>query len=111
MIGGLCNQDMNLIVDIIHTYPQVVEARLFGSRAKGNYKSGSDIDVVLFLETEQSNSRTKVVNELHDHLEEALPLPYFFDIVDYDSINNDALKEHVDRVGVVIYKKDDGSRA
>jgi predicted nucleotidyltransferase len=105
MTGGLSDQDVNSIVSMIYAYPDVVEARVFGSRAMGNYKAGSDIDIALFLETKEQQHRMKIVNELHDRLEEELVLPYFFDLLDYDSIENEALKEHIDRVGTVIYRK------
>ena len=105
MTGGLRDQDVNSIVSMIHAYPDVVEAKVFGSRAMGNYKPGSDIDIALFLEANELQHRMKIVNELHDRLEEELVLPYFFDLLDYDTIVNEALKEHIDRVGTVIYRK------
>jgi uncharacterized protein len=46
------------------------------------------------------------VSTLHASLEEEGPLPYFFDIVDYTHLNHSELKEHIDRVGKVIYRKD-----
>ena len=85
-------------------YPDIAEARLFGSRAKGNYKVGSDIDIAVRFRRKDSVRRATLLNELHDRLEEELPLPYFFDLVDYNAINNSALKEHIDRVGIIMFK-------
>ena len=107
MTGGLSDHDIHSIVCMINTFPEVLEAKIFGSRAKGDFKAGSDIDIALFLGEGELQNRTKMVNELHDRLEEELALPYFFDLVDYESIINEALKEHINRVGIIIYKKHD----
>lgn len=75
------------------------EAILFGSRAKGNYKPGFDIDLAV-----KGVVSKDVLSRLLTAFEETV-LPYFVDIVVYDNIKNEALREHIDRVGVGIYKK------
>lgn len=71
---------------------------LFGSRAKGNAQPGSDIDLALKgpAVTEQTVLRLRVA--LDD-----LPLPFFFDVVHYETLQNPDLIDHIDRVGRVIY--------
>ena len=72
---------------------------LFGSRAKGNYKPGSDID----LAVKGDRVSPRIVAQLADCLNEETPLPYFFDVVHYETLDNQALVDHIDRVGIVIY--------
>ncbi len=81
-------------------YPAVKEAILFGSRAMGREKIGSDIDIALKGENLES-----LVYEVSGQLNEETPLPYFFDILDFTSITNEDLIEHINRVGKVIYTK------
>jgi len=70
---------------------------VFGSRAKGNWRENSDIDIAVFGEGVNVGSLVAQLDEL--------PMPYKFDIVDYNSINSCALREHIDRVGIEIYTK------
>lgn len=44
---GLTDKDLKEITGILARFPQIKEALIFGSRALGNYKKGSDIDLVL----------------------------------------------------------------
>ena len=67
----------------------------------GNYKNGSDVDIAIFGE----NISNKVIFKLNDYLNEVYPLPYFFDIIQYDKISNENLINHIDREGKVIYTR------
>lgn len=60
------------------------------------------IDVDLALIGEKVDR--KVVRRLSDDLNEEYPLPYFFDIVNYNDISNEELKKHIESVGKLIYK-------
>lgn len=75
-------------------------AVIYGSRAKGNYRPGSDIDLALqgaeLTEAEQ--------HALANRLEELL-LPYTIDLCRVEAIDNPALLEHIQRVGIQIYRK------
>jgi type I restriction enzyme S subunit len=72
---------------------------LFGSRAKGNYKPGSDIDIALWGD----ELNAKDILSLHVSWNE-LELPYKLDLLNYTAIKEPALKEHIDRVGIELYK-------
>ncbi|NMF86509.1 nucleotidyltransferase domain-containing protein [Nodosilinea sp. P-1105] len=96
---GLLDSDLQHIADAIQTFDQIAEVVLFGSRAKGNYKPGSDVD--LAIKGDRVTPRT--VAALADCLNEEKPLPYFFDMVHYDSLDCAQLKDHIDRVGIVIF--------
>ncbi len=100
---GLEEKVFDSITSIFAQFNSIKKVLLYGSRAKGNYRNGSDIDITLFGSgLTLSNS----VYLLMDKLDE-LYLPYSFDISIYEQIDNTALKEHIDRVGQVIYEKKD----
>src|SRR3989339_480204 len=74
---------------------------LFGSRSRGNFKPGSDVDLALFVE----GDGFRAVSSLKNRLEQGTGMPYFFDIVDYGTLSDPNLKEEIDRGGKVIYEK------
>lgn len=98
---GLKTQDIEFIMKTISEFPEIEKAVIFGSRAKGNYKPGSDIDIAVYGE----NVSFSTISKLHAILEEESPMPYFIDIFDYTHSDSSDLKGHVDRVGITIYQK------
>jgi predicted nucleotidyltransferase len=101
---GLLPADIAVIGSALQAWPQVIKAIIFGSRAKGNYKPGSDVDIAIVgADIDQS-----LVAALSFSLNEETFLPYLFDIVHYDTIEEITLKEHIDRVGQVIFQREDG---
>ncbi|NLZ54891.1 MAG: nucleotidyltransferase domain-containing protein [Thermoanaerobacteraceae bacterium] len=97
---GLKKSDIDYIIGVIKKFPEIEKAVIFGSRAKGNYKVGSDVDIAIYGE----NITFDTISALHFMLEEQGPLPYFFDIIDYTHLKHEELKEHIDRVGKVIFE-------
>lgn len=92
---GLHDSDIDLIKSTIRKHPSVTQIILYGSRAKGTYKPGSDIDLTL-----KGNVDLDTVSKIHYELNELSSLPYFFDISAYQLLDNPSLIEHIDRVGV-----------
>jgi predicted nucleotidyltransferase len=97
LIPGISEQIVNEIRGVLVNHPNVVRARIFGSRAKGVYRSNSDIDIAV-----DGNVTPLEASIIKGDLEE-LSCPVFFDVVSYQSISNADLREHIDRVGVVMY--------
>ena len=97
---GLKKRDIDHLLNAFERFPEIQQVLVFGSRAKGNSKAGSDVD--LALKGEDITDET--ISRLRAALDE-LPLPYFFDIVDYATIQNKDLIGHIDRVGEIIYQK------
>lgn len=98
---GLTEKDLMYILDGIRKYSEINKAIIFGSRAIGNYKKGSDIDLAI-----TGDKITKdILNELDDYLNEACPIPYFFDLLHYESLSNENLKKHIDEYGKIIYEQ------
>ena len=94
MTFGLKQGYLFKISDVIKSNKKIRRVLIFGSRAKGNYKEGSDIDICL----EADDLSVSELNNIRFKLDELL-LPYKIDIIDMNYITNDELKEHVLRVG------------
>ncbi len=97
---GLRQTDVEKIRKTLIKYQEIEKAIVYGSRAKGNYKNNSDIDLTLV--GEKLNS--KIMNNLEWQIDDLL-LPYTFDISIMTQISNPDLVEHINRVGKVIYEK------
>jgi len=97
---GLSERTLNTLNSIFKRYPGIKEAVLYGSRAKGNYRNGSDID--LSLKTSDEFTHRNLLR-LMDDLEDS-DMPYFVDVSIYRELSNPDLKAHIDRVGKILYK-------
>ena len=97
---GLKEKIIDQINYIFAKYMEVEQVILYGSRAIGNFKNGSDIDLVLKGEALNPSVTSKISNDLDDLL-----IPYSFDISIFNEISNPDLIEHINRVGIVFYKK------
>lgn len=95
---GLTAEVTEKIRNVLSHHQEVQSAILYGSRAKGNYKRGSDIDLTLIGEKINLSKLAKISDELDD-----LYLPYTFDFSIYDQIENTQLLDHIKRVGTVFY--------
>ena len=80
-------------------HPEIEQIILFGSRALGNAKRGSDVDLAV-AGTQVTQS---LVDKLHATLEEDTLFPYFFDVVHLNTVQNPALREQIKIHGHVIY--------
>jgi predicted nucleotidyltransferase len=92
---------MDYIINTISYYPEVEKVLIFGSRAIGNYKKGSDVDIALM--GDKVNFST--ISMIKEELQEESPMPYLFDIVDFTHSSSDALKEHIAQYGIEIYSR------
>jgi predicted nucleotidyltransferase len=96
---GLPDGAVKKINNVLAKYSTVEKAVLYGSRVKGTYKNGSDIDLTLFGQI-TFQELLRIETELDDLL-----LPWLFDLSIYDHIDNPALIEHIDRVGLIFFSK------
>jgi len=97
---GLDDKTLASIDAVLQRFPSIDQAILYGSRAKGNYRPGSDIDLTLL----GNNLPIQLLYELHEALDEAL-LPYSFDLSLFSQLDSPELIEHIQRVGVVFYRR------
>ncbi len=98
---GLTDTQMTQIRRVLSQTPHLDRAVLFGSRAKGTFKPGSDIDLALMGEEFELDDRLRLDNNLDD-----LDLPVFFDLIIYRQISDPDVREHIDRVGITLYSSD-----
>lgn len=98
---GITEMSYELLLDALSVFPEIEKATIFGSRAKGNFKQGSDIDIAIFGE----KCTAVVAMNLSSKLNEQSPIPYKVDVVNYSSIDEPDLKDHIDRVGLSFYTK------
>ena len=97
---GLKDDTINKINQVFATFPNIEAVILYGSRAKGNYKPGSDIDFTLKGQNLNLSALNKISLQLDD-----LYLPYTFDLSIYAHIENTDLLDHINRVGQLFYKR------
>lgn len=97
---GLSQRSIDLIHQILARYPEVELAVIYGSRAKGNYREGSDIDLTLFGNALTHQIVGKIAGDLDDSYS-----PYLFDLSIFEQLNSESLKDHIRRVGKVFYQR------
>src|SRR5438552_160097 len=94
---GISERSYFLIWETLKNFPQVEKAVIFGSRAKGNFVSGSDIDLAIF----GKDCNPELALKISACLNEEIPIPYYVDVLDFNSLTNNNLKEHITRVGKI----------
>jgi len=99
---GLDDTAFKKINEVFTNYPQIEQVLIFGSRVKGNYKPGSDIDITLVGNGINFDLLNKVTGKLDDLL-----LPYLFDVSIFSHIKNQELVEHIVRVGQILFKREE----
>lgn len=95
---GLPENFLSSIISVFKSYKIIDSVILYGSRAKGNNKNGSDIDITI----KGQNLNIKDLYAIEEMLDELL-LPYKIDLSIYDNIDNKNLLDHIDRVGISIF--------
>ena len=97
---GLKKNIIEKINSVFVRHPQIEKVILYGSRAKGCFQNGSDIDLTVIGENIDLLLLHKIENELDE-----LILPYTIDLSIFNHIDNENLIEHINRVGVEFYTK------
>jgi len=96
---GLSDQTLATLDSIFRKYTGIRQAILYGSRAKGKYRRGSDID--LSLKTGNEFTFTELLRIAGDF--DDSDIPFFVDVSIYEKLSNPDLKAHIDRVGKVLF--------
>jgi predicted nucleotidyltransferase len=97
MSSGLSRKELTDLCQVFQSFPGIRDVVVFGSRAKGTAKPGSDVDLAV-----KGASDSEIIR-LSASLNEETTLPYFFDVVAFETITSHELREHIERVGVLIY--------
>lgn len=96
---GIYPNSFKEILSILKKHESIEKVIIYGSRAKGNYKEGSDIDLTLFG-TIKHNELMQLQNELDESY-----IPYLFDISIYNELQSESLIDHINRVGKIFYQR------
>ena len=94
----LVPRDLELVRSVLRQHPEIESATMFGSRAKGTHTPRSDVDLALAGPLGALGAEA-IAAEL-----EELPLPYRFDVHALAAITHVPLLEHIEPVGMVIYR-------
>jgi predicted nucleotidyltransferase len=94
------------IAGVLARFPDVERAVLFGSRAKGVQKPGSDIDLALYGDS----INWRVLGRIDDALDDLL-LPYCFSLISHDAKTDPAVAAHIGRVGQILYRRAEAGQA
>ncbi len=98
--SGLTQKEINGIRAVFSKYKPIEEVLIYGSRAMGNFKPASDIDLTLKGENIDLSLLAEIEFDLDD-----LMLPYKFDISIYNSITNPDFLDHINRMGKEFYNR------
>ena len=98
---GLFDSQLKTIEETLSSRSEIEEAVLFGSRAIDTFKEASDVDIAL----KGKKVTSKLALKLQSHFEEETDLPYFFDFISYSHIDSKNLIKHIDKEGIIIYRK------
>jgi len=98
---GLDEKVILEIIEILKKYEEVESAKIFGSRARGDYQKASDIDIALFGDKLTFSINTKIFFEIDD-----LYLPYKIDLINFNSLNPaNTIRDNILKEGVEFYAK------
>lgn len=94
---GLPERTMNELLDYFKSKPEIEKVVIYGSRAKGTYRNGSDIDFAIWSDNE---SISGIAIDLDD-----LPTPYKFDVINYKTLIHQGMKNSIDNEGKIFYQR------
>ena len=97
---GLSSLTLSKLDSVFHKHAPIEAVLIYGSRAKGNYKRGSDIDLTIKGALLSFSELMQIEDEIDD-----LYLPYQVDLSQYETIENSDLLDHINRVSITIYQR------
>lgn len=95
---GLPKETLDTLLSYFSNKPEIEKVVIYGSRAKGTYHNGSDIDFAVW--TDEHNYFFRIAGELDD-----LPTPYKFDVIDYKTLAHEGMKNSIDKDGILFFKR------
>ena len=96
---GLSDTVIRELQDVFRCHANIKKFLIFGSRSKGNYRTGSDIDLAIVGNDIDYNQLLGILCEIDD-----LELLYSVDLLDYQKKRGTPIGDHIDRVGQVFYE-------
>ncbi len=95
---GLPQRTINELLAYFSSRPEIEKVMIYGSRARGDFHNGSDIDFAIWADEHETFFRISA--ELDD-----LPTPYKFDVTDYKTLTHEGMKNSIDKDGILFYEK------
>ena len=95
-LGGLPERTLQEIASVLRQFPDIRWVKLYGSRALGRHRPGSDIDLAFSSEEDCSAELAAAFEEL--------PTPYLVDVTHWESLRHEGLRDHIARVGVLLQR-------
>ncbi len=99
---GITEKSFSIILNTLKEHEEIERAVIFGSRAMGNYKKGSDIDIAIY----GANILPESSMNLSGKLNEASPIPYCIDVVSPQFVKDKDIIQHIEKFGKVFYLKE-----
>ncbi len=96
---GLSDMVIKELQAVCRRYANIEKVLIFGSRSKGNYRAGSDIDLALIGKGIDYRQLLDISTKIDD-----LDLLYSVDLIDYNSKKGTPIGDHIDRVGQTFYE-------
>lgn len=95
---GLPPKTIDCLITYFKSKTDIEKVLIFGSRARGNFRNGSDIDFAIWTDNHEYFYR--IWGELDE-----LPTPYKFDVIDYKVLSHEGMKNSIDKDGIIFYEK------
>ena len=99
MMFGLSDKVIEELHSVFRRYANIEKVLIFGSRSKGNYRAGSDIDLAIVGKNIDYRQLLDIQCDIED-----LGLLYSIDILDYQKKKGTPIGDHIDRVGQTFYE-------
>ena len=96
---GLSETVIKELQEVFRHHANIEKVLIFGSRSKGNYRAGSDIDLAVIGKDVNYNQLLDIICEIED-----LELLYSVDVLDYQKKKGTPIGDHIDRVGQIFYQ-------
>jgi len=97
---GLPESTVVKMNEVFSHYSNIDKVVVYGSRAKGNFRPGSDIDLTLFSDQFSEEDLNRLKQDLDD-----LNTPYLIDLSIFSNLSSPELIDHIERVGQIFYRK------
>lgn len=97
---GLRDTDLTYMAELFTRHPDIEQVWLYGSRAKGTNRPGSDVDLALV----GPDVKRETVRHIHFVLEEESPMPFFFDVLHWNTLANSTMKAEIQRTAQPLYQ-------
>jgi len=96
---GLTDKEIDLIKNVFQKFPEVETVFIYGSRAKGNFKKTSDIDLALRFAKGAAGGIANIKSALDD-----LPLIHEINLLDDSGISSGSFKASYEKTRQIFYR-------